>query len=140
MQILENIILCIVGFGGGLAVAAGEVAFITILGIVPRMADRLGLAEHTRKFETLIALGAFAGGIISVYQWNLPMGVVGMAVFGLFSGVFVGLLLMALAETLKILPILCLRSKLEWGLPVVVISIAIGKALGSFYQLFICGG
>lgn len=139
MQILQTILLGIVGFAGGLAVAAGEVAFITILGIVPRMTDRLGLAGHIKKFETLIAVGAFTGNIVSVYSPRLPVGIAGMVFLGGFAGVFVGLLIMALAETLKIIPILCQRSSLEWGLPVIVISIAAGKALGSFYQLVIIG-
>jgi len=138
MQIIQKILLSIIGFSGGIAVAGGVFAFISILGIIPRMADRLGLASHIYQMETVVAIGGIAGSFMTVFQIHLGIGIVGLAIFGLFAGVFVGSLAMALAETLKVIPVLCQRTKLCMGIPVLITVLGLGKALGSLYQLCFC--
>ncbi len=135
MEIIQNILLIIIGFAGGFAVAGGVFAFISILGINPRMADRMGLASHIYQVETIIALGGISGSVISVFQVHLGIGMAGLIMTGLFSGIFVGALAMALAETLKVIPTLCQRTKLKFGIPIIITALAVGKALGSLYQL-----
>lgn len=134
-EIVQWIVLGIIGFSGGLAVAAGVFAFISMLKIVPRLADRLGQASRIYQVETLIALGGLVGAILTVYQVHIPLGWAGMILFGLFAGVFVGCLAMALAETLQVIPILCQRASIKTGLPVIITALALGKMVGSFVQL-----
>lgn len=136
MKIVQDIILAILGFSGGLAVAGGVFAFISILGIVPRMADRMGLASHIYQMESVIAAGGVFGAILTVFQIQLMIGQLGLILFGGLAGIFIGALSMALAETLKVFPILCQRANLRMGLPVLVIALGLGKALGSLYQLY----
>ena len=38
MEIFQNIVLAVIGFSGGISVAAGTFALITILKVVPRLA------------------------------------------------------------------------------------------------------
>ncbi|MDD7402362.1 MAG: stage V sporulation protein AB [Butyribacter sp.] len=137
---LQNIVLAFIGFAGGISVAGGVFAFISILGIVPRMADRLGIASHIYQMETLIAVGGVTGCIISVFEVPFAVGITGMILIGFFAGIFVGTLAMALAETLKVIPVLCQRTSLRMGLPVIITAMALGKALGSLYQLCFCAG
>lgn len=139
MEWLTNICVAVVGFAGGVGVAGGVFAFISILGILPRLAGRMGLAKYLYSLENMIAYGGIAGTIVSVFQLPLPIGYIGGMVIGLFSGIFTGALIMALAETLKVIPILCHRLKLVHGLPILIFSLALGKALGSFYQLIFTG-
>lgn len=134
-EIVQWIVLALIGFSGGLAVAGGVFAFISMLKIIPRLADRLGQASRIYQVETLIALGGVAGAILTVYQVHFPVGWIGMILFGLFAGIFVGCLAMALAETLKVIPVLFQRLSLMTGLPVVITVMALGKMLGSFVQL-----
>lgn len=136
MTLIQNIIVAVTGFAGGIAVAGGVFAFISILGIIPRMSARLGLASHIYQMETIIAAGGITGCMISVFQIHLGVGTIGLVLIGLFAGIFVGALAMALAETLKVMPVLCQRTNLRVGLPVLVIALGIGKALGSFFQLY----
>lgn len=136
MKLVQDTIFAVVGFSGGLAVAGGVFAFISILGIIPRMADRMGLASHIYQMETVIALGGAFGAVLTVFQLPLAIGRTGLALFGILAGIFVGALAMALAETLKVLPILCQRTNLRMGLPVLIIMLGLGKALGSLYQLY----
>ncbi len=135
IEVVQWIILGIVGFAGGLAVAGGVFAFISMLKVIPRLADRLGQASRVYQIETTIALGGLAGSVLTVYQVHVAVGWVGMTIFGLFAGVFVGCLAMALAETLKVIPVLCQRLNLNTGLPVVITAMALGKMVGSFVQL-----
>jgi stage V sporulation protein AB len=138
MVILQNILLAVIGFSGGIAVAGGVFAFISILGIIPRMAGRMGIASHVYQMETVIAMGGAAGCLLTVFQINLGVGKIGLAIFGVFAGVFVGALAMALAETLKVIPVLCQRTNLRLGLPVLILALGLGKVLGSLYQLYFC--
>lgn len=138
MEMIQNIVLSIIGFSGGFAVAGGVFAFISILGIIPRMADRLGIASHIYQMETIIAIGGVTGCLLTVFQIHVGIGMIGLVIVGLFAGVFVGSLAMALTETLKVIPVLCQRTNLRLGLPALIVSMGLGKALGSLYQLYFC--
>lgn len=140
MEIFQNIILAIIGFSGGIAVAGGTFALITILGIVPRLAGGLKISCDIYKMETLIALGGTVGSIITVYNLHVHIGIAGLVISGIFAGIFVGALAMSLAENLKVLPVLFKRLELKKGIPVIVVMIALGKGLGTLYQLFFCSG
>ena len=74
--------------------------------------------------------------VLTVFHISIPFGSATLAVFGLFSGIFVGCLAMALAETLKVIPVLVQRVKLAVGLPLVILALALGKAIACFYQLY----
>ena len=82
------------------------------------------------------------------YAWGEPVYVVlillstcvdyaaGLAVLGLFSGIFVGGWILALAEIVNIFPILTRRIGLTKGLSLVVIAIALGKMSGSLIHFY----
>ena len=53
--------------------------------------------------------------------------------YGIGAGIFVGCLAMALAEGLKVIPIMIGRIRLEAGLPYVLLAVALGKMAGSLY-------
>ena len=54
------------------------------------------------------------------------------AAAGLFMGIFVGGLIMSLAEVLDVFPILLRRGRIQSGIPWMVLSIGIGKMLGAY--------
>lgn len=137
-MLIENLILIAIGLSSGVAVAAGIFAFITMLGVVERLAYRTHTSNHILLYEDSILLGGTIGNLIALYKWNLPIGIIGLILFGLFSGMFVGCLAMALAEELKVMPIFASRIKLVQGMPFIVLSIAMGKGLGSLFQLYFC--
>ena len=102
MEIIQEVALAIIGFAGGVSVAAGTFALITALGIVPRLAARMGVAGHVYKLESVIVLGGTIGSLLSVYHFPMRIGDVGLVIFGIFAGIFVGCLSMALAEAVKV--------------------------------------
>lgn len=136
MDILQETALAIIGFAGGVSVAAGTFALITALGIIPRLASRMGVAEHVYKLESAIVLGGTIGSLLSVYHFPMRIGDVGIIIFGLFAGIFVGCLSMALAEAVRVFPVLCQRINLNYGIYLLIFMMAAGKALGTLYQMY----
>lgn len=131
------ILLGVIGFAGGLTVAGGVFAFISILQMLPRLACCMRDASRAYQLETCIFLGGTLGCILSIFSIHLPLGSIGLALFGLFAGIYVGCLSMALAETLKVFPVLIQRTKMSVGLPWLIFAMALGKAIGCLYQMFI---
>ena len=129
-------LLILIGVTAGIVVAAGVFTFITLIGVLTRLAVRTNTANRIPLYEDLVVLGAGIGNTILIFEINIPLGTVGLIMFGLFSGGFVGCLAVALEEVLQVFPVLTYRIKLKFGIPVIVLSLAIGKGLGAFYQLF----
>lgn len=136
-MLIKNAILALIGLSGGIVIAGGIFAFVTIIGIIPRLASRTGTAKYILLYEDCIMVGGILGNLISIFEFGVPVGLVGLVLFGLFAGTFVGCLAMALAETINVFPIMTGRIKLVYGMPFLVLAVAIGKGLGSFYQMVI---
>lgn len=133
----KQLLMGLVGLSSGIGVAGGLFALIIALGIVSDFADKTHTAKYILLYEDVIALGGILGNIISVYQIILPLGQWGAGLYGLFSGIFVGAWAMALTEILNIIPIFSRRIDLRRGLTLVILSMVIGRTMGSllyYYQ------
>lgn len=133
---IKIIFLAIIGLSAGGAIAGAYVAFIASLGVYTRLE---GWANSGRKIlttETLILLGTMFGNLITLYEIPLPVGQIGLAVCGILFGMFTGCLAAALADVVKLFPILCRRVGLRHNLPYVVAALGLGKAIGSWIQYF----
>ena len=119
-----------------MAVAGGLFGFITMLGIIPRLAARTHTARHILLYESAIIAGASLGNIWLIYNTPVPLSWTLRVLYGVMSGIFVGCLGMALAENLRVLPIMIHRFRLKEGFPFIVLGIALGKAAGTLYQWF----
>ena len=117
----------LVGLSAGAAASAGVFALITVIGILPRWAGHTRTARHVSLYEWSVILGGTAGNLIS-----LPGKEILEAAAGLFMGIFVGGLIMSLAEVLDVFPILLRRGRIQSGIPWMVLSIGIGKMLGAY--------
>lgn len=135
-MLIKQAALCFIGLCSGATVAAGVFAFITMLGIIPRLAARTNTADHILCYENAIILGGTLGNIWILFELPMHLSVVMVVVFGIFSGIFVGCLYMALAETLRVLPIMVNRIQLKEGFPIIVAAIAAGKVVGTLIQYF----
>lgn len=135
-MLIKHILMGFLGLCSGLVVAAGVFAFITMLGIIPRLATRTHTRKHIYLYETMIILGGALGNIWSMYAFPLPLTILFIGAIGLFSGIFVGCLAMALAEVLRVFPILTNRIQLKEGFPIVVVAVALGKLAGTLFQFF----
>ena len=76
------------------------------------------------------------GNLMTVYDISVPLGGIGLAVMGIFFGIFVGSWILALAEIVNIFPVFFRRMSVTKGLSLVIIAIAAGKTLGSMLHFY----
>lgn len=133
----RQILLGILGLSAGMGTAAGLFSFIIGLGVVSDFADRTHTGDYILWYEDMIALGGILGNLFWVYQVHVPGGKWLLAVFGVFSGIFVGCWSMALAEVLNIFPIFIRRVKLLRCIPFLILGMALGKGIGSLVYFYL---
>ena len=124
----------------GFIIAAGVFAFLAVIGVFPRLIAYLGERKRMLFSETCMILGGVIGTVADLFHewlsevsffpipWISPTL---LLIGGIASGIFVGALVMSLAETLKALPVFARRVRFSVGIQYVILAIAVGKSLGS---------
>lgn len=142
---MKEILLIWTALAAGFATAGGFVAFISLIGVVPRLAAITKTADHIPLYENSLALGLIVMNILSLYPVDftwipriIPQILLHMG--GLFTGIFVGCLAGALAEVINIIPVLSRRLRLRKGFPYFIMAAAFGKCVGSFVQFYLFRG
>lgn len=141
MMLIRHILMAFVALSCGIAISAGTFAFLLVIGVIPRMIKRTNLANYIITIENTIILGVLVGAGFSVVEWQakFPMEWMGhllFAMYGMAAGIFVGCISVALAEILNTFPILFRRMYINRGLSCVMVAMALGKMVGSFYYFF----
>ena len=134
MNVLMKCLAILIGFSGGIAVAAGLFTLTTSLGIMTRLAQVSHTAGYIHKYEMAVAAGAVVGNLIWMYQPKLLFGAVGMILFGLLAGVYVGCLIGAIAEILNAFPVFFRRIKIREKIGWVILALVAGKVVGVWLQ------
>ncbi len=128
----KQVLLVLIGLSAGGIIAAGVFAFLAMIGVFPRLIGKTKTNRHILLYETMIILGGILGNIWDIYE--IPLGFGGnlfLGVYGTSVGIFVGCLVMSLAETLKALPVISRRLNLGVGLQYIILSLGFGKLIGS---------
>ncbi len=147
MTFIKQMFAAAIGLASGGIIAAGVFAFLAIIGVFPRLIGKTKTWSHLSLYETVIILGGTFGNVMDIYEFPVPVAEkvsgllgdgAGMAaggmvtgIIGICIGIFVGCLVMSLAETLQALPVLSRRIHLAVGFQYVILSIALGKLMGS---------
>lgn len=131
----QNVIYVIVGLCGGLLVAGGLFAFLTLVGVVTRLAAGTTTAKYITLYEDMSLLGCVGGNLLFLYGFSLPLSNVFLFLYGIGAGVFTGCLAAALAEVVNMMPVLSERVGLKKGMTGIMTVFAIGKAVGSLFGL-----
>lgn len=135
MLVLKCAGLVFVALSGGFVISGGVFAFLTMIGIFPRVLSVTKTTGHIYLLETMIVLGGCLGNIMDIFKIRVPLGVIGLVIYGLFAGIYVGCLAMALAEVLRVIPIAVKRLKFKNGLSWLLVGVALGKSAGAFLQM-----
>lgn len=147
-MLLKKILLGVVGVAAGLGVSGGVFTTLMAIGLIPRFAGKTHTADHILLYEEMVICGTILGGLISVffpflkiYDWVMQVDVLSvmypyisltfLCIYGMFAGIFVGCLALAIAEMLDSIPIFARRMKFRHGIGIVVLCMAIGKTVGS---------
>ncbi len=150
-MILKWLFLAFIGISYGVLAAAGVFTVLVAVGLVPRFAGKTHTAKKVFLYEEMVVFGTIGGGFTSVFpeysqlgaflQQNFPgqmqlwngVGIGLQGVFGLFGGMFVGCLALAIAEMLDSIPIFARRISFRHGIGLAILSTAIGKLCGSLF-------
>jgi len=135
----SDVLSIVFGFSSGVVVSGAVFAFITVVGVVPRMAEKTATIGRVRLYEESIMFGGIAGTVVMFFEFHLPIGRVLAALLSFCGGMFFGALAMSLAEVLDVIPILTRRGKVERGMYYFILAIAIGKLIGSLMYYMIPG-
>ncbi|MCA0985858.1 stage V sporulation protein AB [Guptibacillus algicola] len=138
----QIILVMIIGFAEGIAVGAGFVAFLSVLGIIPRLTQITKTRHLIRYYEWAIIVGAVIASWLSLRNPVLGLPRAIMVPIGLGAGVFIGMLAAALTEVLNVLPILTKRIGFIDKILLLLMAIVLGKVFGSLFHwtIFVDGG
>lgn len=131
-----ELLLGFLGLASGMAVAGGMFSLLIALGVVSRFAGKTHTAAYVMRYEDAAALGGIFGNLFSIYQFSIPAGVPGAALFGFLSGVFTGTWAMALTEIVDAVPIFSRRIRLKTGMPWIILAMALGRSFGAWVHAY----
>lgn len=138
----SSVFLAVIALGFGFLSSSGILTVLLAVGLLPRYIGRLHEAKRIILFENLIVIGTMCGSFVTLLV--LPVGEQGLGLlgalievfYGLFSGVFVGTLALAIAEMLDAFPIFFRRARIQNGHRYIILAIALGKAVGAFVYFY----
>jgi stage V sporulation protein AB len=138
----KDILLGVVGLCFGALAASGVLTVLMAVGLMPRYAGRTHEAKHILLFENMIILGTMSGTFVTlfgIYADGRGLGLLGtmiQSLYGIFSGIFVGTLALAIAEMLDALPIFFRRARITKGISLIIWAVALGKMVGAFLYFY----
>ncbi|WP_042346241.1 stage V sporulation protein AB [Bacillus massiliigorillae] len=133
-MIILIISVIFVGLASGFAVGAGFVAFLTVLGVIPRITQLTKTQSKIHYYEVSVIAGVVVGGWISLNPVTLHIPVFFMSIVGALSGIFNGMLAAALTEVINVLPILAKRIGFHEKIVYLLMAMVFGKICGSLFQ------
>jgi stage V sporulation protein AB len=131
---IKIIAVMFVGLASGLAVGSGFVAFLTVLGIIPRLTQLSKTMKMIQHYEWSVVLGALTGVAASLRDPVLGVTPYIMIPLGLADGIFVGMLAAGLTEALNVFPVLAKRMGIDGKIIILIMAIVLGKIAGSIFQ------
>ena len=139
MMAIKFISLVLIGLGTGIIISGDVFAFISIIGVVPRLAQKTKTEKYIKIYEEAIIWGGIFGTTTMLINYYIPIGTIAVIVFSLCIGIFYGGLAVSLAEVLDVIPILSRRGRIKEGMMYFMFSIALGKLIGSILYYFVPG-
>ncbi len=142
MRILLDLISGFVGFCEGLLTGGSVIALVVILEVIPRICEFSGTEKYTWIYDDFTVLGAVWGSLSAYISIKFNFGIIPVIVWGLFSGTFVGIVAVALADVLDVIPVVLKRLRIENYVTVFVITMLLGRMLGAlvYYRIPGFGG
>lgn len=134
MTTIKIITVSFLGIASGLAVGSGFVAFLTVLGVIPRLTQLTKTMKMIQQYEWAVVIGALTGVVASLRDPVLHIWPYTLILLGVTGGIFVGMLAAALTEVLNVLPILVKRIRLDGEIIILIMAIVLGKIVGSLFQ------
>jgi stage V sporulation protein AB len=141
-RILLDVISGFVGFCEGLLTGGSVIALVVILEVIPRICQFSGTEKYTWIYDDFTVMGAVWGSLSAYITIEFNFGIIPVMFWGLFSGTFVGIIAVALADVLNVIPVVLKRLSIENYITVFVITMLLGRMLGAiiYYKIPGFGG
>lgn len=136
-NIFFNIVEIIIGFSGGLAVGSGFIAFLSVLGIIPRLTQLSKSRNLLPVYGACVIIGSLFGTFLSFANITWDQPIILLVIWGGLHGIFNGMLAAALTEILNVFPLLSKRIRMREYLLWLLMAFVFGKVFGSLFQWII---
>jgi len=130
---MGKFLIVITSLSGGLVVGVAFVAFLYILGIIPRLIQITDTHNFMKLYEDIYIIGAILFTILYFSELSMRLNKLIIAIAGLLFGIFIGMVSSAITEVFAVVPILIKKLKLKKKLKYLIIAISLGKICGSLY-------
>lgn len=139
MEILKTFLAILIAFSSGIIISGAVFAFIAIIGVVPRLAQKTRTETKIKLYEEAIIFGGILGTLSMLFTMHIPIGKFLAVIYAGCIGIFFGCIAVSLAEILNVIPILSRRGHIKKGLKYFICAIAIGKLVGALLYSIIPG-
>lgn len=133
-MVINIVFVIFIGLSGGLAVGSGFVAFLAVLGIIPRLTQLTKTMKMIIWYQWAVVLGAILASFASLRVTELHLSQYLLIPLGAAGGIFVGMMAAALTEVLNVFPILAKRIGFEDKIIILIMAFVFGKIFGSLFQ------
>ena len=132
-----NLLIVLIGLGGGLIVGGAFAAFVSMLEIIPRLVHISRTHQHKILYQNAFTFGVIMFTILYFFEYNIKLNNIAIAIIGLIFGTFTGIFSSALAEVLNVIPVMAKKLKLKDDLKIIIYALLFGKVAGSLYYWLI---
>lgn len=137
------------GLCAGFATAAAYVAFISMLGIFPKFAEKTKTAGECLLYENCLMLGILYSTFIQFFLTyksagyevsKLPPETISyiiLIIIGILGGIYTGFLIGGLSEILNVFPVFAKKTHIARNIDYAILSLALGKGFFLIIQTII---
>lgn len=133
-MVINIVFVIFIGLAGGLAVGSGFVAFLAVLGIIPRLTQLTKTMKMIIWYQWAVVFGAILASFASLRVPEFHLSPYLLIPLGAAGGIFVGMMAAALTEVLNVFPILAKRIGFEEKIIILMMAFVFGKIFGSLFQ------
>lgn len=124
----------IVGFSSGVLIGAIFIALLIIFNMIPRILQLFYLPFKGKVIAFALVFGGVLGTFLSFTSITVEVNYIFLVVWGIFHGIFNGMLAAALLEVLHVFPLLAHRVGLKKYTGLFLFALLLGKVCGSILQ------
>lgn len=124
----------VVGFSSGVLIGAIFIALLIIFNMIPRILQLFYLPFKGKVIAFALVCGGVLGTFLSFTSITVEVNYIFLVVWGIFHGIFNGMLAAALLEVLHVFPLLAHRVGLKKYTGLFLFALLLGKVCGSILQ------
>ncbi len=133
---INNFIYLFISFATGAVISSAIFAFLTVIGLIPRLILKTKTEKHISLYENVIILSGLMTSLTYTLHLSFPSPVIFVWYILFCLGVYTGSLAVCLTEVMDILPIIVRKFGMDNDTKLLMVLIGIGKGLGAFVFYF----